>query len=1387
MAISMDLRVLARKLEKSSDDLLVSASTKSPEVFQKVATAVAAASTLLEGVADDMDNNASFEITPQQLDEIAALASAFDESGDPLLKKQASVLDELLLSIAAPKNALAISRKATEDEINRLRAERRKTRGEEAYNEPRKVLSEMENAKEQAKAVEQQVKRYIPMEAPLQTRYPPDRPGGQMTRITDHVYQDIVTGIIYDYKAGYKTQKGNEVPGGSVEEQTRALGDDRDRGASLFETRESLMGRYASGEDRVVVKIASALKAIRDHAPGLLDRAIDNAMDSGLSTTQVANILASDISEQGLKVIAEEEAAKKKREPLKSNIDRTLTPQESEREYFNLESVLTPLLEVVEADPKNSGIWLRMIEDYIEASKDLGLSPIHQSLLYKRFLTPKASDGPATIPPPRGKPPAQTAPGNIDVPEAHSETMLAGRVAHQSLMGLVINAVQELAPHLLKATIAKAQAEGLEDYQIKSVLASGFSNQFSKPSDEIKVAESLFPHLQDLGWNDLVAKHISVMAGLGVKKSDLKKIAEQYGPADIRSLSRLGRVLKTAGVQEFSAEELGESPAPIQILDPFVDEGEEEEAGPDITALALQVVQEIKSKIQDPEEYLTLKRSLRGKDLILGIAHYEANKFKKQFDNATFSEFANLVSEWSLAELSRQAPVTTTAKSPILTAPTPETITPKQPAVVGIPEAKKVEDFDEDSEEYQTASSEAQDFFAEEKPHKILAEIYLAEQARTKSQFQKFNPDDSKAKKIFDAVVAGIIERNMVGEGPTNEEILEEILAENRRVEPVPFLTKVKEHELTQFSGEKPEQFEERKKKQYVSPMEQKHLELGKTVEENKNLSNEKPAENSPKIAALKWGDYQKKRDVFISEAQANELEQDIITRIKDERNQLEEEFRNYIVKIERTPDSITNLPEDIRNQVNNMLGRGETSRAVATELSKLNAKLREEKQEGFVVPTVADLSGQRYLLLGTVKDQELDEYRKKMLSRIIRRCANAVMDEAGFEYPLLPSEEGDDIQFPQVRKEIQQIIGIEKAAAQFVRKAPIGPAGQPLIQFWQQPVEYWKAFKETFSGWGASERKDQDIKMIAAGFNSPDEPVFRYVTTRQMLRNVDPETTGNILPSFKIPGKKEEYKTLYSHPEEYKAALSEAKTKFSNVWRDKPAEWEDIVGANPNEIDDIPLAIRRRLMPVAFSKMPNDRYIAIAAEHGVDEDGAKRIRDFVMNSGAAIKRRITGMAFSGMSFTDMKRQIMEDFPDATIPWDAVEYVFENLQSDREDTEESQRQQNEWMAEKGFYPPYQIAVGGLGKDKERSSKSKRRVEPVTFASIVFPHRSMGLRDVKEKGQSLDELQKATPAKTKPIPAKTKIAPPSSKPAPRQPGVGVDNRLKGLESLLKGKK
>ena len=259
----------------------------------------------------------------------------------------------------------------------------------------------------------------------------------------------------------------------------------------------------------------------------------------------------------------------------------------------------------------------------------------------------------------------------------------------------------------------------------------------------------------------------------------------------------------------------------------------------------------------------------------------------------------------------------------------------------------------------------------------------------------------------------------------------------------------------------------------------------------------------------------------------------------------------------------------------------------------------------------------------------EVDAYRKKMLGRILRRTISKTMEGAGLKNPMIAHEEGDDISYPEVQKELQQIIGIEKGKSVFVRKAPIGPEGKPLVQFWQNPNEYWKKFKETFRGWGDSEKKAQDIDMISAGFNSPDEPVFGYMTTRRLFRNVDPDTVGNVLPNFKIPGTTEEYKTLFSHPEEYKAAAMQAKKEFSTVYREKPKEWNDIIGSDPNDIKDIPMDVKRRLAPAALSNMPKDKYNAIAKNNGIDEATAQRIRDYVKQSGISIQNNIVGMAWS--------------------------------------------------------------------------------------------------------------------------------------------------------------
>ena len=207
----------------------------------------------------------------------------------------------------------------------------------------------------------------------------------------------------------------------------------------------------------------------------------------------------------------------------------------------------------------------------------------------------------------------------------------------------------------------------------------------------------------------------------------------------------------------------------------------------------------------------------------------------------------------------------------------------------------------------------------------------------------------------------------------------------------------------------------------------------------------------------------------------------------------------------------------------------------------------------------------------------------------------------------------------------------------------------------------------------------------------------------------------------------------------------------------------------------------------MAVKGFPKKKIEEIGASMGIDADTIKRIREYVAQSGDKIRSTIMALAFGGTPLTEAKEQLEERFPGAKIPWDIVEFVYKNLQSDKEDTEASQQEQNKWMAERGFYPPYQIAVGGIGKDRERKGKSFRREEPVTFASILKPRKPKGNRDSGASGESKShaELQ----AELRGGPQKSRISRPKWNPSPaqRQPGEsGTFNPIKGLSPFVSKK-
>src|SRR5579864_1977799 len=135
MRISEMLIAIANWLESSDNEALLLAEYDE-ECLKVVAESCVDAACALRVAADKVDSIEPPEpskLTPETVEGIANLAAALDSSQDPELRKQASVLDELLLSIAAPPNAYAMRKDLQEQRIIDLKKK---------YEEPRKELHE---------------------------------------------------------------------------------------------------------------------------------------------------------------------------------------------------------------------------------------------------------------------------------------------------------------------------------------------------------------------------------------------------------------------------------------------------------------------------------------------------------------------------------------------------------------------------------------------------------------------------------------------------------------------------------------------------------------------------------------------------------------------------------------------------------------------------------------------------------------------------------------------------------------------------------------------------------------------------------------------------------------------------------------------------------------------------------------------------------------------------------------------------------------------------------------------------------------------------------------------------------------------------------------------
>lgn len=234
MRISELLNAMASWLESPNNEALLLAEADE-KCMQVVAESCVLAAALLKKAADEVDviePPAASSITPESIEETAALAQALDESGDPQLKRVANVLDELLLTIAAPPNAYAERKDLVDSRADEIRKK---------YEDPRKELHKVNHIERSEKAIEGSgfTKEYKILEAPLSSRYCPDHPGAQIARVGEHVWQCELDKKTYNFETGFELANGSKVPGGDVSQQTSGL---ETPFHAIFDTREGRLG-----------------------------------------------------------------------------------------------------------------------------------------------------------------------------------------------------------------------------------------------------------------------------------------------------------------------------------------------------------------------------------------------------------------------------------------------------------------------------------------------------------------------------------------------------------------------------------------------------------------------------------------------------------------------------------------------------------------------------------------------------------------------------------------------------------------------------------------------------------------------------------------------------------------------------------------------------------------------------------------------------------------------------------------------------------------------------------------------------------------------------------------------------------------------------------------
>jgi hypothetical protein len=216
MRIAEMLQAIANWLESPDNEALLLAD-HNEDCLKIVAESCVLAAGNLKRAASAVDSIEPQEeslLTEESLDKLASLADIFDASGDVELKKQASVIDELLLTIAANPEIVAEKKAANLKKVDEIKKK---------YSDVREELRELNRISDSEEAIKKSkmTENTKINDKPLQTRSCPDHPGVLMSRVGNYEWKCNLDKKTYNYSEGYELMSGEKIPGAGVENQNK--------------------------------------------------------------------------------------------------------------------------------------------------------------------------------------------------------------------------------------------------------------------------------------------------------------------------------------------------------------------------------------------------------------------------------------------------------------------------------------------------------------------------------------------------------------------------------------------------------------------------------------------------------------------------------------------------------------------------------------------------------------------------------------------------------------------------------------------------------------------------------------------------------------------------------------------------------------------------------------------------------------------------------------------------------------------------------------------------------------------------------------------------------------------------------------------------------------